>query len=223
MPVRGQQDHKGSSLTAQACNTASTLAKWCRRLVPRQCLRRAHPDGFKLLGFIGHRCLALRHSRHQKRHVKALGQIAVGDPARQHVDVAGSQRQTACLALLGKTALPVHRVDVTLAGPAAIGMARQQHAQFFKTLADGSNRFGQCPVCLGGTALANIKAMAVCRVNPTAGKDVSARHKTGCAGAARHQDFKAHRGVAQQQHRGGGSGRGGRTVRVQALGGAGHG
>ena len=53
----------------------------------------ANPLGLKLLRLIGHRRLVLGHARHQKGHVEALGQIAVGDPVSQHVHLVRCQLQ----------------------------------------------------------------------------------------------------------------------------------
>ena len=73
------------------------------RSVARQRVGRAHPHRLKLLGFIGHRCLAWGHAGHQKGHVKAARQVAVGGPVGQHEDLGAAQRQAALVALRGET------------------------------------------------------------------------------------------------------------------------
>ena len=67
--------------------------------MPVQRILRAHPDGFELLGLVGHGLLALRHPRDQEGHVEALGQIAVGRPVREQEDRVGRQPQAARSAL----------------------------------------------------------------------------------------------------------------------------
>ena len=166
--------------------------------VPRQRVQRAHPARLELLGFIGHRRLAFGHAGDQKRHVKAARQIAVGDPVGQREHVGTGQRPAARLALRGKRRLAVQRGDVFGADMATVGMARQQHAEFFKTLADGGNRLRQLHVALTGAARGLRMAGGVGGVNAAARKDVGAGRKTGRHGAPCHQHFDAVRRVAQQ-------------------------
>jgi hypothetical protein len=61
------------------------------RLVTRQGICGRDPHGLELFAFIGHRLLAGRHHRNQEAHVEALGQIAVGDPVAQPVDLIDRQ------------------------------------------------------------------------------------------------------------------------------------
>ena len=188
-----------------------------------QGLLRAQPHGLELLGFIGHGFLPGRHTRHQKWHGKALGQVAVSRPVGQLVHGVGGQLQATRAALRQQGAAAVKGGNVVVVGPAAIGMARQQHAQLFKTLADGGQCVGQRLAALrravrgGGMGLGR----GVLRLNASAGEHVGARHEAGFVGAARHQHFKLTVGViAQQQNRGRQQRGDGGARRVQELVGA---
>ena len=112
-------------------------------LVPGQRVGGAHPQGLKLLGFIGHRRLALRHARHQKWHVKTARQIAVGDPVGQHKDFVSGQRQAPPGTLRSERGFAIQRGDVLRIYCGSVGMPRQQDAQFFKAFTDRSNGLGQ--------------------------------------------------------------------------------
>ena len=164
--------------------------------VPRQCVQRPHPAGLELLGFIGQRRLAFGHPGDQKWHVKAARQIAVGDPVGQREHVGTGQRQVAFLALRGKRGFAVQLGDVFSADMAAVGMARQQHAQFFKTFADGGDSLRQLQVALAGPARGLRMSGGVGGINAAARKDVGAGRKTRRRGAPRHQHFNAVRRVA---------------------------
>ena len=93
------------------------------RLVPHQRLRRADPAGFELLTLVGHSGLVSRHAGDQKRHIETLGQVAVGDPVRQHKHLSARQRQAACGALVGQRQrgrhTAVHCSNVLGGGPLA--------------------------------------------------------------------------------------------------------
>jgi hypothetical protein len=80
--------------------------------VALQGIGRAHPHGLELLGLVGHGRLAFGHAGHQKRHVEAPRQVAVGDPVRQHVDVGCGQRQAVRGALRGQGRVAVQRGHV---------------------------------------------------------------------------------------------------------------
>jgi hypothetical protein len=72
----------------------------------------------------------------------------------QHKHLVGRQRQPARLALRGKGRLAVQRGNVAGVGVAAVGVARQQHAQLFKALADGGNGLREVQVALAGRRVA---------------------------------------------------------------------
>ena len=177
-----------------------------------------HPDRFKLLGFVGHRNLAFRHARHQKRHVKAARQVAVGDPVGQHEHLIGGQCQAAGLALGGKRGFSVDLGNVSVVSPAPLGMAGEQNAQLLKALADGGNRLGQVQVALFGAALRHAVGLSIGGVNAPAREHVGAGCKAGRHGASGHQDFEPARAVAQKQHGGCGAQGGGFALWVKELG-----
>ena len=146
---------------------------------------------------------------------------------RQLVDLVGRQAQAARGACGGKRRLRRQLArnggNVGGVGPAAIGAARQQHAQLFKALADGGHGVGQARVGLRGAAVGQrvAGAVAVLGLDAAAGKDIGAGDKAGLVRSARHQDLQ-HRaagdgGIAQQQHGGGIQGRDGFTVGVELL------
>jgi len=169
----------------------------------RQGVGRAHPDRFELLGLIGHRRLPFGHACYQERHVKAPWQVAVGDPVRQHKHLVGGQGQAVRLALVHKGGLAVQRRNVAGVGPAAVGMAGQQQAQLFKTLADGSNRLGQVQLALRGTARGRGVRCCIRRIDAATGEHIGARREAGGERAARHQSPTAHREAeTAKAHRG---------------------
>ena len=104
-------------------------------------------------------------------------------------------------------------------------MARQQHAQLFKALADGGNGLRQMQVALRGTAAGLGVGGCIGCVHAATGEHVGTRRETGGHGAARHQDFNAPAGqigafggaVAQQQHGGRRAGGNGVALGVQEL------
>ena len=105
--------HRGKRLQALQCADGREDDEKVAVLVALQGVHRPHPHRFELLGFIGHGRLPLGHARHQKRHVKAARQIAVGDPVRQHEDFIGSEGQTARRALGNEGLLALQGGDVT--------------------------------------------------------------------------------------------------------------
>jgi hypothetical protein len=178
----------------------------------------ANPNGLELFGLVGHRGLAFGHAGHQKGHVKAARQVAVGDPVGQHKDLFGGEAQASGLALVSKRAFAVDRRNVTRVSPAPIGMAGEQDAQLFEALADGGNRLRQVQLALGGAALRHAVRLGIGGVDAAAGKDISAGRETGRHGSAGHQDLNAIEAITQQQHSGGWAQGGGFTLGVEELG-----
>ncbi len=137
-----------------------------------------------------------------------------------------TQAQAAGLALCGKGLVAVDGGDVVCIGHAAVGMARQQHTQLFKTLANGGDGLGEVQVALRGAAVdGGVRGRGgIERVDAAAGEHIGARRKAGRARAPGHEDFEPAvvRCIAQQQHGGGRAGGNGFAVEVQLLGGAGH-
>ena len=220
----GLQDgiHMGKGFEAIECADGRVDHEKITRFVAGQRVRWAHPDGLKLLSLIGHRGLAFGHAGHQKGHIKAAWQVAVGDPVGQHKDLLGGEAQAFGLALVSKRAFAVDRCNVTRVSPAPIGMAGEQNAQLFKALADGGNRLRQVQVALAGAALRQAVRLGIGGVNHAAGKHISTGRETGRHGAAGHQDFDAVGTIAQQQHGGGWAQGRGFTLGVEELGGACH-
>jgi len=197
--------------TLRIATRKSPLALWqtehAASRVAIQRLLGAHPLGLELLGLVGHGRLAFRHARHEKGHVEALGQVAVGDPARQGEHAVGRQLQAARLALRGEGGVAVECGDVVGIGPAAVRVARQQHAQLFEALTDGCDGLGELLVALRGAARGGGVRLRIERVDAAAGEHVGAGHEAGLVGAARHQHLQraAAAGlgrIAQQQHGG---------------------
>ena len=115
-------------------------------------ISRAHPHGFELLRFVGHRRLVLGHACHQKRHIKAFGQIAVGDPVGKHINLIGGQFHAQSSALRGKGLAAIELGDVLLGGNALVRAVGQQNAQLFKAFANGRNGLREVQVTLRGSA-----------------------------------------------------------------------
>jgi hypothetical protein len=192
------------------------------RLVALQRIRGAHPHGLELFGLVGHGLLPVGHARHQERHVKAAGQVAVGDPVGQHEHRVGRKRQAPRAALRRKRRLAVQRGNVIGAGKAAVGVPRQQHAQFLKAFPDGGNRLRQVQLALAGPAGGVAMGVGVGGVDTAAGEDIGARREAGGGRAAGHEHFNPVGAVAQQQDGGGRAGGGGLSLGVQQLGGTDH-
>ena len=108
--------------------------------MPRQRVRWANPQRFKLLFVIGHRVLAIGHARHQKRHIKAARQVAVGHPVRQQIHLRRRRREPVRGQLRVKGRSAVHRVNGGLAGPRALRVTRQQNPQLLKALTNRGQR-----------------------------------------------------------------------------------
>ena len=121
----------------------------------------------------------------------------------QHKDLVGRQCEVPGLALGRKRFFAVDLADVGGVGPAPVGVAGQQNAQFFKTFADRGDGLCQVQVALLGAALRHAVGLCVCGIDAAAGKDIGPGRKAGGHGAAGHQDFDALRAIAQQQHGGG--------------------
>jgi len=172
------------------------------RRVASQGVSRAHPDRLELFIAVCFWRLPFGHASHQEGHVKPPGQVAVGDPACEHEHLVGCQAQAAFGALRGQRSFARKCGYVCLSGPAPIGVAGQQHAQFLKTFADGGDRLGQCLVVLARALVGQVVRLGVFRVDAATGKDIGARCEAGRHGTARHQHFKAFRRVAQEQDRG---------------------
>ena len=191
-------------------------------LVTLQRVGRAHPDRLELFGLVGHRGLLGWHAGHQKWHIEAAREVAVGDPVGQDIDLIGCQLQAACPTLRGKRPAAVHRRNVARIGPATIGAAGEEHAQLFKALADRGNGLRQVQVALTGPAAGLGVCIGVGRVDAATRKHIRARGKAGSHGTACHQHLEPQRAIAQQQH--GGRGPKGRrfALRMQELGGTDH-
>ena len=161
------------------------------------------PNRLKLFGFIGHRQLPFGHARHQKRHIEALGQIAVGDPVGQHIDLVGGQFQAEGGTLVGKGLAAVELGDVLRIGHALVGPVGQQNAQLFKAFANGGNGLREVQVTLSGPAQSMCVRGSIEGINAAAWKHVGTRCKAGFERAPSHEHFNALGAVAQQQHCGG--------------------
>ena len=163
------------------------------------------------------------HAGHEKRHLKAPRQVAVTRPVGQQVHAVGRQAQATGLALRGKGQVAVDGGNVVCVGhqpfAGATGVARQQHAQLFKALADGGNGLREVQVALRRSAVGGSVRLgrSIERVDATAGEHVGAGCKAGGARAPGHQHFKTAvvRRIAQQQHGSGGAGGNGFAVGVQ--------
>jgi hypothetical protein len=201
--------------------------KKCARRVARERIGGAHPAGLELLALVGRGHLAFGHARHEKGHVEALGQVAVGDPVREGEHLVRRQHQPACRALVGESGargvVAVHGGDVFGAHRPAVGVVCEQHAQFFKGLADGRDGLGALDAALGGAAGGDALGGFVGRVDVAAGKNIGARRKARGGRAAGHQHLDAGGRVAQQQHGGGGAHGRGLACGVNQLGEADHG
>ena len=173
--------------------------------MPRQRIRRTNPQRLELLGFVGHRGLRGGHARDQEGHVEAARQVAVGDPVRQHEHLVGRQLQALGAALGKKVAMAVQCRDVGVGHGAAVGVARQQNAQFLEALADRGNRLRQAQIVLADAACRQRVRGGISGVNAATWKDIGTGRKAGVLRAARHQHFDAIGAITQQQHRGGGA------------------
>ncbi len=98
----------------------------------------------------------------QEGDIEAARQVAVGDPVGQHIDLIGGQSHLARLALGRQRRCAVELRDIVVGGHAAVGMACQQNAQFFKTFADGGDGARQVEVALGGASLGGRVGGSVC-------------------------------------------------------------
>ena len=186
----------------------------------------AHPHRFELFFVVSHRRLTLGHAGHQKRHVKAARQVAVGDPMGQQKHLVSGQGEAALLTLGCKVCcggVAVQCGDVKVVGHAAIGMARQQDAQFFKAFANGRHGLGQQTIALRAATRGQGVGLGIGGVDAATRKHIGTRCKTGGHGAPRHEHFQALRAVAQQQHGGRGSQGSAVALGVEELGRSDHG
>ena len=187
----------------------------------------ADPHRLELLGLVRYRLLPCRHTGHQEGHVEAARQVAVGDPVRQHEHLIRRQLQALGAALVEQGGITVQCSHGAGVGHAAIGVARQQDAQFLETFADGGDGLGQGRAALLRAVPGEGMGGGISGVDAAARKDVGARGEAGRHGAPGHQHFDAGLAVgpgavAQQQHGGGGPQGGGFTLGVQELAGACH-
>ncbi len=171
--------------------------------MPLQRVGRSHPDRLELFRFIGHRQLALGHAGHQERHVEPARQITVGDPVRQQEHRVGSQHQATRCALRSKRRGAVQRRQISHIRPGTIGAAREHHAQFLETLANGGDRLRQVQIALPDAAPRQGMCTGVGRIDATAGKYKSTWRKTRTSRSPGHQDLDTIGAVAQQQDSGG--------------------
>ena len=136
----------------------------------------------------------------------------------------GRQRQAARRALRGERAPggPARRCRACV-GVAAVGMARQQHAEFLETLADGGDGLRQVQVALAGAARATARGLARRRRRCRRRERRRRRAQSWPSCERRVISTSMPSGaVAQQQHGGGGAGGRGLALRVKELGGSWH-
>ena len=178
--------HIGKRCEALQCANGGEDDEEVTCFVALERVGRAHPFRLKLFGLIGHGCLTFGHAGHQEGHIKAFGQIAVGDPVGQHIDLFGGQFHAQSGTLRCKGLASVEQGDVLGGGHALIGPIGQQDTQFFKAFANGGYGLSEVEVALGDPPQSLRMRCSIECVNAAAWKHISARRKTGCERAPSH-------------------------------------